>query len=870
MFAENSTRLSRIAFLLLLTFSGIPAEIFSQTEISGVVNTYTRVLEIGECPNIIRVESAAELTEGQTVLIIGMQGGEMSIDNSNSFGTVSAEGLTAGQYDWTTIKSIQGTEITLDNFLSDGYNPDDVVQLVGVPTYDDAVVTSALTPMPWDGNLGGILAIEVDDTLTVSAEITASGMGFRGGQSVLADDNCTLLTSANDYFYENGNWRGSPKGEGIIPLVTGRELGRGAQANGGGGSNTHNAGGGGGSNRALGGNGGQNREPAFARCDGNFPGLGGTPLNFGSDYWFMGGGGGAGHRNNENLSSGGNGGGIIVLKAGTLLFDNGTITSDGEDGEPASGDGAGGAGAGGTIVLDITNGIIVSDINPEGTPLVSARGGTGGDVNNPANRCMGPGGGGSGGVLYSTFLFDADLSGGAAGLSRGSSECPEGPNGGTDGENGVQEMMGIKAPNAAAELSFIDIATDTAICPGDALTLSATLAPISFPVIYQWMINDNGNWVPLADSTGYSGADTSMLQIDALSRDASFQLIVSTNCTETLVSETINVSVGSAGDLEAAFNYAADGFTVTFINLTAGATDYEWTIDEIPFYSSTDPAPEFAFPGYGTYTVNLVAANACAMDSTSQVIAIGGAPIADFRGESSGSKCVPVTIQWQDLSEGIFDSYEWVFPGGTPSTSFDPNPVVVYDTPGSYDVSLTVSGDLGSNTRTYESIVKVFSPPQPAFSYLIEGLTVSFSSPSSEDLVHIWSFDDGTTSNEKDPVHTFTAPGAYEVTLNLQNGGCASSVTQTVLVFTTSVNHHQLSPYLQFYPNPTFGPLQLEGSDPRLFPLDLYLFNLQGQLLNQYKMDRSGSLDLSEYSSGAYFLLVGSPLGTGSWRIIKQ
>lgn len=851
---------SYLVFCLLLIGS---ITSFSQTEIGGVINQYARVTALGSCPNVIQVNDNQEFSVGQTVLVIGMQGAEMSIENDATFGQVSSNNLTAGQYDWTEIERIQGNEITLLHPISTAYDVSQVVQLVGVPTYDNARVISDLIPMAWDGNLGGVLAIEVTGTLELSSNIIASGMGFRGGQSIqAADDNCTLLTSANNYFYASGNWRGSAKGEGIVPIASGRELGRGPQANGGGGANTHNAGGGGGSNRAQGGIGGQNLEPSFGGCKGFFPGLGGFSLDVGPDSWFMGGGGGAGHRNNTSMSSGGNGGGVVVVKAGSLDFNGGGIFSDGEDGLGASGDGAGGGGSGGTVILDIDN--------LTGTAVVNARGGRGGDVNNQSDRCMGPGGGGSGGQVYSTLALTPVLDGGGTGLSLGSSVCSEGSNGALPGENGTWEMAGIKTPSLMAGIEIISLPGDTSICPGESLDLSVLLATSDAEVNYQWLSLEGENWVPLTDGDNFQGATSANLQVNNLELNTSFQIQVEAECVEPFISEAIRVDVNETGAPLADFTYELTGFSAAFTNLSEGADAYEWTIEEIPFYSSTEAEPEFTFPAYGTYQVNLWAQSNCGSDSISQVITIGGPPIADFYGESSGSRCVPVTIQWTDQSVGIYETYQWNFPGGTPSSSVEPNPIVVYDQPGEYDVILTVTGPLGSDTHTQEKIVKVFSPPQPAFSYQIEGLTVSFTSSAEADLVHIWSFDDGNTSNDKDPVHTFAGPGAYDVTLNLQNGGCASTITQTVLVFTTNVENHQLSPFLEFYPNPTAGPLWLEGENPELYPLDLFLFNAKGQLLNQLEMIRPGLLDLSAHSSGLYFVLVRSPLGVGSWRIIKQ
>lgn len=52
-------------------------------------------------------------------------------------------------------------------------------------------------------------------------------------------------------------------------------------------------------------------------------------------------------------------------------------------------------------------------------------------------------------------------------------------------------------------------------------------------------------------------------------------------------------------------------------------------------------------------------------------------------------------------------SYRWSFPGGTPATSTEANPRIVYHSPGSYDVSLTVSNASGSITETKSSYLSV-------------------------------------------------------------------------------------------------------------------------------------------------------------------
>jgi len=71
--------------------------------------------------------------------------------------------------------------------------------------------------------------------------------------------------------------------------------------------------------------------------------------------------------------------------------------------------------------------------------------------------------------------------------------------------------------------------------------------------------------------------------------------------------------------------------------------------------------------------------------------------------------CTRDTAYFVDHSvvSDVGNTWSWSFPGGMPSTSTLRNPKVNYDTPGSYDVTLTVTDVNGSNTKTMENMVKV-------------------------------------------------------------------------------------------------------------------------------------------------------------------
>lgn len=91
----------------------------------------------------------------------------------------------------------------------------------------------------------------------------------------------------------------------------------------------------------------------------------------------------------------------------------------------------------------------------------------------------------------------------------------------------------------------------------------------------------------------------------------------------------------------------------------------------------------------------------------------GCAPTADFT-VNLQSACVGQSVSFTDLSIGPPTSWSWTFPNGTPSTSTDPNPQVIYSSPGIYSVTLEVTNSIGSSTETKSSYIEVVeSTPAP-------------------------------------------------------------------------------------------------------------------------------------------------------------
>lgn len=82
-------------------------------------------------------------------------------------------------------------------------------------------------------------------------------------------------------------------------------------------------------------------------------------------------------------------------------------------------------------------------------------------------------------------------------------------------------------------------------------------------------------------------------------------------------------------------------------------------------------------------------------------------PVAGFVGEPR-TGTAPLDVQFTDESTGTFDIVSWAWDFGDGTTSEEQNPTHTYTDPGSYDVSLTVTDEIGlSDTETKSAYIHV-------------------------------------------------------------------------------------------------------------------------------------------------------------------
>ncbi|MFH1320870.1 MAG: PKD domain-containing protein [Bacteroidota bacterium] len=225
--------------------------------------------------------------------------------------------------------------------------------------------------------------------------------------------------------------------------------------------------------------------------------------------------------------------------------------------------------------------------------------------------------------------------------------------------------------------------------------------------------------------------------------------------------------------------------SVTFSDLSvqgSGAiTSWFWDLGD----GNTDIAqnPNHTYTSFGSYDITLITTdtNNCSDTSIIGNYIIIDDIIADFTSNST-INCPYLTVTFTDSSSASPTSWFWDFGDGNTSTV--QNPVHNYDTSGVFTVTLIIS-----QAGCIDTIIKpnYITFEQPVASFVADSMnncefpfTVNFTNNSTgvSPLQFFWDFGDGSpVDTNVNPSHTYTAEGAYKVSLiMIDSFGCTDTI----------------------------------------------------------------------------------------------
>jgi len=277
-------------------------------------------------------------------------------------------------------------------------------------------------------------------------------------------------------------------------------------------------------------------------------------------------------------------------------------------------------------------------------------------------------------------------------------------------------------------------------------------------------------------------------------------------CTQSF---TRQVTIAAECTLQVDFSWTVtqtNPFRIEFHNLStplATNDSIRWTFGDGS--SSNDVNPVHTYTTAGTYTVCLrvqkqtpAGAPTCIREICKTIVVTVPCNLAvDFNWTVSASN--PLLIEFHNLTSplAVTDSIRWTFGDGTTSSVI--SPAHLYNAPGTYTVCLRVIRyNAGSSTPCVREICKTIVVTAPCTLVVDFNWTVTPTNPLRIEFHNLtsplavtdsirWTFGDGSSSSDINPVHTYTAAGTYTVCLrviryNGTNTPCIREICKTIVV----------------------------------------------------------------------------------------
>jgi PKD repeat protein len=239
--------------------------------------------------------------------------------------------------------------------------------------------------------------------------------------------------------------------------------------------------------------------------------------------------------------------------------------------------------------------------------------------------------------------------------------------------------------------------------------------------------------------------------------------------------------------------------------------------------------------------------------------------------------CEGSSVQFTDNSVGNITSWEWEFEGGDPATSTEQNPVVAYNSEGSFDVTLTVSDGSSTLSQTYYNYIEVNSYPgipdkpegEDQVCTNIAEQTVYETVGASNAATYIWMIEPEAAGSISGMGLTGTVEwtpnweGTALISVKGVNTECGegdfSEALEVMCSICTGIKALNEPESLQIYPNPTSGMLTIQFHE-NLGVEEIVVTNMLNEIMVRLDATTMTStqvdLNLGNLSKGIYFVRI--------------
>jgi PKD repeat protein len=226
-------------------------------------------------------------------------------------------------------------------------------------------------------------------------------------------------------------------------------------------------------------------------------------------------------------------------------------------------------------------------------------------------------------------------------------------------------------------------------------------------------------------------------------------------------------------------------------------------------------------------------------------------PTANFT-VSNSTICEGQSVSFTDFSANIPTTWSWNF--GDNSISSDQNPTHVYSTPGTYNVSLTVTNSAGNDAYTMTNAVTVLAAPTVTLSSNISNNTICINDgPAQLNVSPVGAtlLGNGISGSSFDPAAA--GLGMQQIIASYTDlNGCTGSDTINILVEDCANIDNLFYSGVTIQPNPNNGEFIISGIEE---DEEIIIFDLNSKVIFRKKSESSvEKIKIEKLDAGVYYL----------------